>query len=202
MRTLDALRKARKEEIEIPHEDGEPEADTPAEAAAALHPESASQGSHSVCPATQKAPNKANFASQQVADLQWVTYKTADLDGPEQSQSGAALASGQPAAASGDGAAGIAEPAISDPESEKALNKANFDSQQDSGLQGVKSDAADLEGPEQSQFGEAAAREIGVAGSQRPVEVECPSSQNPPAGMQNPKTARPWPVLLAALLAT
>jgi hypothetical protein len=68
-------------------------------------------------------PNKANFDSQQAAELQGVTSEEADLDGPEQSQSGEAVDKGQPAAASAEGAASIAEPAIPDPESEKAPNK-------------------------------------------------------------------------------
>jgi hypothetical protein len=147
-------------------------------------------------------PNKANFNSQQDDKLQGVTSETAKLDVPEQSQSGEVVDPRQPAAASADVAVGIAEPAIPDPESEKAPNKANFDSQQVSGLQKLTSEMTDLVGPEQSQSGKAAARGIGVAGNQRPVEVECPSIQNPQAGIQHPRTARPWPVLLAALLAT
>jgi hypothetical protein len=181
MRTLDALRKARKEEFEIQDEQGETEAEIHGEDVAAINPESAIQDRQAECPAFENAPNKPNLAAQQGYGLQGLLSGTSNLKGAEQSQCGQAAASGQPAEGSTNaaaGAAGIPESTTRNPGSEKAPNKAKSAAQQGYGSQRFKSEVVDMEGPEQTQSGGAVANDKSVFNGQRVTLQACLNSQS------------------------
>ena len=105
MRTLDELRKLQKEECPIENEE-----------------EEAEEVAGEACPATENAPNKANFDSKEAPELQRLTSVAADLEEPEQTQSGGDVAGGPTAAVrgdAGDGADRLKQATSPSPEPEK-----------------------------------------------------------------------------------
>jgi len=175
MRTLDALRKTRQEEFESPDEQDEPAAsDDEAVSSQPSQPRelvtSLDHGSWSVVADPELACGSP-----------WlVPAITGGCD--EQ-----AVASGQPALASGEGTAGIPNPVTPETTAENAPNKANLASQQDVILQGFKTETVEMTGSDQTQSAEP------VASGQPAVASHQSTAASGEAAASIPEAANPDP---------